>query len=136
MTYTVPPGEVARLEKAMPGQLRIAPTVGVYYYGFALDLAPFKDAPELRRALAMAVDRDVLAEQVLGDGERPAHGWVPPGIAGYAPQQFDWATLDATQRIAEAKRLYAAAGYSAARSRCRSSCAPARARCTIASRSP
>lgn len=115
VTYTVPPGEVARLEQSLPGQLRIAPTVGVYYYGFALDLPPFRDAPKLRRALAMAVDREVLAKQVLGDGERPAYGWVPPGIAGYAPQQFDWATLDAAKRIAEAKRLYAEAGYSVAK---------------------
>ncbi len=30
VTYTVPPGEVARIEAALPGQLRIAPTVGVY----------------------------------------------------------------------------------------------------------
>ena len=87
----------------------------MYYYGFALDLPPFKDAPKLRQALAMAVDRERLTKQVLGDGERPAYGWVPPGIAGYAPQQFDWATLDAAQRIAEAKRLYAEAGYSAAK---------------------
>ena len=41
VTYTVPPGEVARLEKERPGQLRIAPHVGVYYYGLALDLPPF-----------------------------------------------------------------------------------------------
>ena len=74
VTYTVPPGEVARLEKELPGQLRIAPHVGVYYYGFALDLPPFRDAPKLRQALAMAVDRDVLTQQVLGDGERPAYG--------------------------------------------------------------
>ncbi len=112
VTYTVPPGEVARLAKAMPGQMRIAPTVGVYYYGFALDLPPFKDAPKLRRALAMAVDREVLAKQVLGDGERPAYGWVPAGIAGYAPQQFEWATHDTAKRVAEARRLYAEAGYS------------------------
>ena len=31
------------------------------------------------------------------------------------PQQFDWAKLDDAARIVEAKRLYAAAGYSAAR---------------------
>ena len=113
VTYTVPPGEVARLEKELPGQLRIAPHVGVYYYGLALDLPPFKDSPKLRQALAMAVDRDVLTQQVLGDGERPAYGWVPPGVAGYTPQRFDWAGLDAKARIAEAKRLYAEAGYSA-----------------------
>jgi len=113
VTYTVPPGEVARLEKELPGQLRIAPHVGVYYYGFALDLPPFRDSPALRQALAMAVDREVLTQQVLGDGERPAYGWVPPGIAGYEPQEFTWAALDSAARIAEAQRLYAKAGYSA-----------------------
>jgi len=112
VTYTLPPGEVARLQKEMPGQVHIAPTVGVYYYGLALDLPPFKDAPKLRQALAMAVDRDVLTRQVLGDGEQPAYGWVPPGIAGYTPQQFDWAPLDAGKRIARAQRLYREAGYS------------------------
>ncbi|HEY7754228.1 MAG TPA: peptide ABC transporter substrate-binding protein [Steroidobacteraceae bacterium] len=114
VTYTVPPGEVARLKRELPGQLHIAPHVGVYYYGLALDLPPFRDAPMLRQALAMAIDRDVLAEQVLGDGERPALGWVPEGIAGYAPQRFSWAGLDDAGRIAEARRLYAEAGYSKA----------------------
>ncbi len=114
VTYTVPPGEVARLDQELPGQLRIAPNLGVYYYGFALDLPPFRDAPKLRQALAMAVDRERLTRQVLGDGERPAYGWVPPGVAGYVPQQFSWAGLDAVERVARAKTLYAEAGYSAA----------------------
>ncbi len=113
ITYTVPPGEVARLERELPGQLHIAPHVGVYYYGYALDLPPFRDAQKLRQALAMAIDRDVLTKKVLGDGERPAYGWVPDGIAGYVPQRFDWASLDPAARIAEARRLYAEAGYSA-----------------------
>ena len=116
VTYTTPPGEAGRLQRDLPGQLHVAPTLGVYYYGLALDLPPFKDAPKLRQALAMAVDREVLTRQVLGDGELPAYGWVPPGVAGYAPQQFAWAGLDPAARIAEAKRLYAEAGYSAARS--------------------
>ncbi len=115
VTYTVPPGEVVRLERETPGQLRIAPHVGVYYYGFALDLPPFEDSPKLRQALAMAVDRELLTQQVLGDGERPAYGWVPPGIAGYEPQQFEWAALDSAARIKQAQRLYAEAGYSAKR---------------------
>jgi ABC-type oligopeptide transport system substrate-binding subunit len=115
VTYAVPPGEVARLTKDLPGQLHVAPHVGVYYYGLALDLPPFKDAPKLRQALAMAVDREVLAQQVLGDGERPAYGWVPPGVAAYEPQSFAWAGPDDAKRIAEAKRLYAEAGYSPAK---------------------
>jgi oligopeptide transport system substrate-binding protein len=115
VTYTVPPGEGARLARDLPGQLHVAPTLGLYYYGLALDLAPFKDAPKLRQALAMAVDREVLAAQVLGDGERAAYGWVPPGIAGYAPQRFAWAALDDAARIREAERLYREAGYSPAK---------------------
>jgi ABC-type oligopeptide transport system substrate-binding subunit len=112
ITYTVPPGEVERLERELPGQLHIAPHVGVYYYGLALDLPPFRDAPQLRQALAMAIDRVVLTQQVLGDGERPAYGWVPEGVAGHAPQRFSWSGLDDAARIALAQRLYAEAGYS------------------------
>ncbi len=115
VTYTVPPGEVKRLEASLPGQLHVAPTLGVYYYGLALDMLPFQDARKLRQALAMAVDREVLARQVLGDGELPAYGWVPPGVAGYGTQRFTWADLDTQARNAEAKRLYAEAGYSAAK---------------------
>ncbi len=112
VTYTIPPGELPRLERELPGQLRVAPHVGVYYYGFALDLPPFRDAKALRRALAMAIDREMLTTQVLGDGERPAYSWVPPGVVGYEPQVFGWAGLSQDARIAEARRLYAEAGYS------------------------
>jgi oligopeptide transport system substrate-binding protein len=112
VTYTTPPGELARLERELPGQLRVAPHVGVYYYGFALDLPPFRNLKTLRRALAMAIDRAVLTTQVLGDGERPAYSWVPPGVAGYEPQVFDWAGLSQDARRAEARRLYTQAGYS------------------------
>ncbi len=115
ITYSVPPGEVDRLEKELPGQLRISPHVGVYYYGYALDRPPFRNAADLRRALAMAIDRELLVTQVLGDGERAAYGWVPDGVAGYKPARFAWAGLAPAERIAEARRLYAAAGYSAKR---------------------
>ena len=112
VTYTVPPGELRRLERELPGQLHVAPHVGVYYYGYALDLPPFRDAKALRRALAMGVNLEVLTSQVLGDGERPAYSWVPPGIADYEPQIFAWASLSREARLAEARRLYAEAGYS------------------------
>lgn len=115
VSYTMPPGELGRLRRELPGEVHVAPHLGVYYYGFGLDLPPFRDAHKLRRALAMAIDRDVLAAQVLGDGEQPALGWVPPGVAGYESQVFDWAGLAPAARVAEARRLYAQSGYSAAR---------------------
>jgi oligopeptide transport system substrate-binding protein len=52
---------------------------------------------------------------VLKVGELPAYGWVPPGVHDYTPQSFDYAHEPLTDRVAEARKLYAAAGYSAAK---------------------
>ncbi len=114
VTYSLPPGQVARLPAALAGQLHLGPQLGVYYYGLALDKPPFAGNAALRQALAMAIDRDILTRQVLGDGEIPAFGWVPPGVAGHEPQRFEWAQWPAERRMAEARALYAKAGFSAA----------------------
>ena len=115
VTYTLPPGEVARQRAAGAKGLHVSPQLGVYYYGLAVDRPPFDAGPAVRRALAMAIDRRILAERVLGDGELPAFGWVPPGVDGYEPARFEWADWPAEQRLAEARRLYHEAGYSAER---------------------
>jgi oligopeptide transport system substrate-binding protein len=111
VTYTLPPGQLAKWSGSTA--LHSGPQLGVYYYGLALDQPPFANAPALRRALTMAIDREILARKVLGDGEIPAYGWVPPGVAGYEPQRYEWSGWPAEQRLAEARRLYAQAGYSA-----------------------
>ena len=115
VTSSTPPGELARLQQEWPGQLQVTPQLGVHYYGLALDQPPFADSVALRRALALAIDRERLVAQVLRDGEQPAYGWVPPGVADYAPQVFDWADWPRARQLAEARRLYAEAGYSAGR---------------------
>ena len=43
---------------------------------------PFDD-PKVRRAFAMAVDRERLVEEVLEGGVKLANGLLPPGIPGY-----------------------------------------------------
>jgi oligopeptide transport system substrate-binding protein len=113
VTYTLPPGQLARWSAATG--LHTGPQLGVYYYGLAVDKQPFADAQALRRALTMTIDREILAGKVLGDGEIPAYGWVPPGVAGYEPQRYEWSAWPAERRLAEARRLYAKAGYSADR---------------------
>ncbi len=46
---------------------------------------PFKDA-RVRRAFTLATDREKLVSQVLGNGDRIAKSFVPPGaIPGYTP---------------------------------------------------
>lgn len=115
ITYVVPPAQFQWARENLGAELHVEPQLSTYYYGFNLTRAPFKDNVPLRRALAMAIDRERLTQSVTGRGELPAYGWVPPGVDHYTPQQPEWAKFTAAERIAEAKRLYARAGYSAAR---------------------
>jgi len=115
VTHVVPPQQFAWIKANLPGELHVSPQLSVYYYGFNLTQPPFKDNPELRRALSLVIDRERLTSAVTGRGEAPAYGWVPRGAANYTPQQFDYAATPYAERVAEARELYARAGYSAER---------------------
>jgi oligopeptide transport system substrate-binding protein len=110
-TYVIPAAQIGWIRQNLPNDLSVAPYLGSYYYGFNTTRPPFKDNPKLRRALSLAIDREVIARDVLGVGEVPAYGWVPP-VAHYQGQQMPEASLTQAEREAEAKRLYAEAGYS------------------------
>jgi oligopeptide transport system substrate-binding protein len=111
-TSTVPPDNFERIRANYADELHIAPTLGIYYYGFNLSKPPFRDNPALRQALSMAIDREVLVEKVTGRGEAPAYSWVPPGTHNYEPPQLSYANLSQEERSAIARRLYKEAGYS------------------------
>jgi oligopeptide transport system substrate-binding protein len=113
VTAVVPRGQFDWIKANLAGELHIAPQLSTYFYGFNLRRAPFKDAPGLRRALSLVIDRDKLAQLVLRVGELPANGWVPPGVNNYTSQSFDYQSMPLAQRTEEARRLYKEAGYSA-----------------------
>jgi oligopeptide transport system substrate-binding protein len=58
--------------------------LATYYVGFNTRRPPFND-PRVRRALAMAIDKDALARVVLREMAVPAKGILPPGIPGHNP---------------------------------------------------
>jgi len=111
VTETIPPGRVDWLRDKFGTQLRIAPYLGTFYLVFNLSRPPFDESPGLRRALSLVIDRDILVERVLGSGELPAWGLLPPGMPGWPERRAP--PLAAEQRLAEARRLYAAAGHGA-----------------------
>lgn len=112
ITASVPGANVESLRKTHESELRIAPSLAVYYLAFDLGEPPL-DNKALRHALTMAIDRNALVE-IIGRGEKPAFGLVPDGIRDYAPARFDWSELDDTQRQSEARRIYESSGYSVA----------------------
>lgn len=115
ITSVVPRSRFEWIKQNMPAELHIAPQLDTYYYGFNLNKPPFKDNAKLRRALSLVIDREKLAQLVLRVGELPSYGWIPPGIHNYTPQSFDYRATPMADRVIEARRLYAEAGYSDAR---------------------
>ncbi len=111
ITMTIP-GKMVKAAIADYGaETRIAPTLALYYLAFDLHEAPF-DNDLLRQALTMAVDREQLAS-LIGRGESPAFGIVPPGVDGYEAASFDWMNLEKGAREKLARDAYSRAGYSA-----------------------
>jgi oligopeptide transport system substrate-binding protein len=112
ITFSIPSGSYQSIMAERPTELKIAPQLGVYYYGLNLTKPPFKDNPKLRAALSMVIDRETLVEKITGRGELPAYSWVPPGIDGYDPPGFPYQHSDLDARLEIARKLYAEAGFS------------------------
>ena len=111
VTSNVAEDAFIQMQQEYPDELKVSPALGVYYYGFNLTKPWLRNSPKLRKALSMAIDRDVLAGKIKGRGEIPAYGWVPPGIDNYTPRPLSYKDWSHEQRAAEAQRLYAEAGY-------------------------
>ena len=62
----------------------------------------------------MALDKDIIAEKVMGQGQRPAWVISQPEIGGVTIASPDYASWPREKRIAEAKKLLADAGFDAA----------------------
>lgn len=103
-TERVPLTKIATYRRDAPDKLHIHPYSGVYYFNFNVKQPPFDDV-RVRRALAMAVDRESLVKNVTLAGEIPAYHFTPEGISGYVSRARTRLDFD------EARRLLAEAGY-------------------------
>ncbi len=110
ITETIPPGRLDWMREQFGDQLRIAPYLGSFFLSFNLNRPPFAENPGLREALSLVIDRPLLVERVLGTGEVPASGLIPPGMPGWPDQPAPVASPDEAA-VARARMLYEAAGY-------------------------
>jgi oligopeptide transport system substrate-binding protein len=106
-----PSNQVSVLQRDLPGYVRVAPYLLLNYFNFNCTKPPFNDV-RVRRAIAMAYDRDFVCREIYKTDERPAYSFVPPGIADYpATARYGWADVPPAERKREAERLLRAAGY-------------------------
>ena len=112
-----PSGQFARLKEEMPDQAVARPYACTY--GYLLNLTdtgnPAVQDQKIRRALALAVDRDVLVNQVLQGGQKPAYGWTNEAIEGFTMPELEIAQMSQADRLTEAKAIMEEAGYSASK---------------------
>jgi oligopeptide transport system substrate-binding protein len=80
-TAVVPLGEPATFSD-YPGEVRLVPTLGTVYVGFAFDKPPF-DKAGVRRAFSAALDRDAFVRWVYPG--LPMIHFTPPGVFGAPP---------------------------------------------------
>lgn len=99
----VPVEKVARYRKESPEMLFTETLYGTYFYLFNTQKKPF-DNPKVRMALSMAVDRQLLIDNILKNNEQEALALSPPtprysspGQPGFDPER--------------ARKLLAEAGY-------------------------
>ncbi|TVS11775.1 MAG: peptide ABC transporter substrate-binding protein [Wenzhouxiangella sp.] len=111
-TYQVPSGQFRWLERNMADALMVAPWFGTYFFSFNLTREPFRDNLELRQALNLAINREIMTQRVTRFGEIPTFNLIPPGLPDYEPPEPDYASWTQEEREAEARRLYQLAGYS------------------------
>ena len=115
-SYRIPNADMELLKEE--GYLVITPSLGTAYYALNNTNQVLKDK-RVRRALALAIDRNYIVEKITKGGEIPAAAFIPYGLKDvegdfrengggyYSIKKEDYAS-----NIEEAKKLLSEAGYS------------------------
>ena len=107
----VPVEQIGFVRSHLAEAFKVTPNLGSYFYAFDTRHKPFNDK-RVRQALAMAIDREFLAERIWGGTMDPGYSFVPPGIQSYgAPATVAWKDSDPFEREDEAKKLLTDAGF-------------------------
>lgn len=113
MTYNNMPIELfKKLQRDNPKELHVDPYLCTYYYEINNQKAPFTD-PRVRAALKLGLDRDIMVNKVLAQGQLPAYSYTPPATDGAELIKPEWFSWSQDKRNEEAKKLLAEAGYTA-----------------------
>ena len=109
----VPAGQYPSLHEQYPEQAVSVPNLCTYYYNVNLTETgnPALQDVRVREALALAIDRDVIVNNVLAGGQVPAYSLTHWAVADWEVPSVDYAGWTQAERDARAVELMAEAGY-------------------------
>ena len=108
----VPAGQYPALKEELPDQATSVPRLCSYYYAINHTGSgnPALHDVRVRRALSMAIDRDVIVSQLLKGGQWPAYNFTHRKTAGFEMPDIAYGMLSQAERDAEATKLMSEAG--------------------------
>ena len=108
----LPPGQYPRLKKELPDEARSVPRLCSYYYAINHTESgnPALRDVRVRRALSLAIDRDVIVKRLLKGGQWAAYNFTHFKTAGFRMPDIAYAKPSQRERDAEAKRLFKESG--------------------------
>lgn len=104
VTGSLPADKIAVYKKTNPQALRISPYLGTYFYRINTTVEHLTDK-RIRRALAMAINRQQIIDTVTKGQQMPAFTFTPPNTLGYTAEN------GFAEDVETAKALLAEAGY-------------------------
>jgi oligopeptide transport system substrate-binding protein len=104
ITKETPPERIKFYKENEPELIHLDPWLGTYFYELNTQQPPLDDV-RVRRALALALDREKIVSYVCKADEPAAYSLTPPDTAGYTAR----ARIDYNPD--EARRLLAEAGF-------------------------
>jgi oligopeptide transport system substrate-binding protein len=110
ITESFPKELYQKLMKQIPGEVYTPEQLGTYYYAFNTQQAPLNDV-RVRKALSYSIDRGLIANKVLGTGEKPAYHFTPDVTTGFEPAANLLSSSSQRELDEKARALLKEAGY-------------------------
>lgn len=112
-TAKVPAEHLSWIKQKFPAEIYATPMLAAYYYTFNVTRQPFKDNINLRKALAYSIDKNIIANKILGGDRAAAERFVPSSTSNYQVGNNEKTDSDFyVKQIELAHFYYNKAGYS------------------------
>ena len=108
----VPPELFKKLQGELGDEVKVSPLLCTFYYEINNKKPPFTDA-RVRTAIKLTLDRDIITQKIMGQGQIPAWSLTPPSTQGVQLTPPEWFRWSQAERNAAAKKLLAEAGFDA-----------------------